>query len=121
MLQIGGERGYGWGRVRVEGEPAPTSMFFPHYELVCTEERPQLKALNGTGLLAHIQAREDDQPRGVLDPLLGRITTNKGFGQEHSKPEICWVPGGKVEEGEIFQIVEKGIWKPLGKQVPTES
>jgi hypothetical protein len=112
ILQIGGERNYGWGRVRVEDKPVLTNTF-PDYELVCTNERPQLIALKGTRVLAHTRAMEDDQPRGILEPLSSRITTNKGFGQDHSKPEICWVPGGTVKKDERFEIQEKGVWEHL--------
>ncbi len=111
-LQLGDERNYGWGRVRVEDKPPPANTL-PDYEFVCTKERPQLIALKDIRLLAHTHAKEDDQPRGLLESLSGRITTNKGFGQDHSKPEICWVPGGTVKKGERFEIQEKGIWEHL--------
>lgn len=114
-LQCGGERSYGWGKLHLEGEAEKVKdgKCFD-YTLLDTKDRPQLMATdNNRHLLAHTQI--DSVERGVaIEPLLGRETSsNTSFGKSFSNPEICWVPGGKVNAGETFQILEKGVWKQL--------
>jgi len=116
-LQFGGERGYGWGRVDlIEGKCAEVKdgKCFD-YNLDCDHDRPLLIApREDMRLLAHTVATDEPgRQRGAIEPLLGRETRSKGFGNDFSKPEICWMPGGKVNQKEKFQIGEKGIWQPL--------
>ncbi len=118
-LRLGGERSYGWGRVRLgHCEKLKNRKYFS-YEVDYKSEHPLLTALKDTQLLAHTIASDadvsdKDSSRGVaIEPFLGRETRKErgGFGASFSDPKICWVPGGKVKEGETFQILEKGIWK----------
>lgn len=115
-LQLGGERGYGWGRVRSEGKPkqVPNNECFG-YKLIPNSAHPLLSAQKATKLLAHTIAKDDKEARGVaIEPLVGRETKEaSGFGKDHSKAEICWIPGGSVSEGETFQIEARGIWEKL--------
>lgn len=117
-LQLGGERSYGWGRVRLEGKPKqiPNNECFD-YKVISNSARPLLSAQKATWLLAHTIAKndiakDDKEARGVsIEPLVGRETRNSTqFGKQHSSAEICWLPGGNVNEGETFQIQHKGIW-----------
>jgi hypothetical protein len=117
-LQLGGERSYGWGRLQLKDLKLLEDEKCLGYELNSKGDRPFLIALQDTQLLAHTIADEEDTAnvsngRGVaIEPLLGRETkANTGFGRSISKPMICWVPGGKVNQAEKFQIQEKGIWK----------
>jgi len=115
-LQLGGERSYGWGRVRLAEPCKPiTNNECLGYKLNCKEDSPVLTAPKDLQLLAHSETEGDsNSQRGAIEPLLGRITNaDTGFGRRFSDPKICWVPGGQVKEGESFQITEKGIWKPL--------
>lgn len=112
-LQFGGERGYGWGRVPVEGKPEKVrdGKCFD-YNLDCDGDRPLLTApQDHMRLLAHTEAVESDIQRGAIEPLLGRETRSRGFGNDFSEPEICWIPGGRVDKGEKFRIDNKGIWR----------
>jgi len=125
-LQFGGERGYGWGRIEPvtrKPEKVKDGKCFD-YDLDCDHDRPWLIASpENKWLLAHTVAiDEPDSQRGAIEPLMGRETgENTGFGNKFSKPQICWIPGGKVNQKEKFQIGkeekfqigEKGIWKPL--------
>ncbi len=114
-LQLGGERGYGWGRVRLHGgcKPVDNNKCFD-YDLLLDGGRPRLKAPRELRLLAHTHADTDStNNRGVsIEPLVGRETTEStGFGKNHSHAQVCWIPGGKVTEGETFQIQIKGVWE----------
>lgn len=115
-LQLGGERGYGWGRVQLQGDNyrrVNNGKCFA-YDLVANGERPQLKASEELRLLAHMHADSASMGKRevAVEPLVGRETTESTtFGKRLSHAQICWVPGGKVTQGETFQIQPKGIWK----------
>ena len=76
-LQLGGERGYGWGRVRLHNDckPVANGRCFD-YELLLDDDRPRLKAPGELRLLAHTRANTDSTVnRGVaIEPLVGRET-----------------------------------------------
>jgi hypothetical protein len=128
-LQFGGERGYGWGRVekdrveRVEekreeiGDKKYLKCF--DYDLDCVHNRPLLIApKEDMRLLAHTVATDEpDRQRGAIEPLVRRETgKDTGFGNKFPDVvEICWIPGGKVDPKETFQIGEKGIWRPFSE------
>jgi hypothetical protein len=120
-LQIGGERSYGWGRVQLEKVRKLENEACFGYTLNCEGNRPLLIAPNDIQLLAHTIVSNTDMSenslgRGVaIEPFLGRETRKGGFGASFPEPEICWVPGGKVNKDEIFEIQAKGILK---KQYP---
>lgn len=121
-LQFGGERGYGLGRVQlVQSLPlsplSPSDQCF-NYQLDYLGNHPALTIPEGKPLLAHTVA-ENVQCDGTIEPLVGRETKNTGFGNEHSKAEICWLPGSKVKETQSFEIRAKGIWKLVGDKKPS--
>jgi hypothetical protein len=116
-LQIGGERGYGWGRLLLKSpydeKPIRRSdLCFQDFEFDIDTGRPILKARPGDArLLAHTLV-DRNSALGEIEPLLGRITDSKGrFGQDHSAADICLKPGGKVAPSAMFSIKPKGLWK----------
>ncbi len=111
-LQIGGERSYGWGRVRCKGEPAKDKNCFG-YELVPTGDHPQIIVPKGKELLAHTEAEGlEGVKTGTIEPLVGRETgSDTGFGKNLSRARICWVPGSTITKEKTFQIQARGIWK----------
>lgn len=112
-IQLGGERGYGWGRVRLQGRCDEVRKCFD-YELLPNNVRPQLKAIGNTHLMAHTYAETDSVSNRevTIEPLVGRETKgDTSFGKAISHAAICWVPGGKVNKDETFQIQPKGIWE----------
>lgn len=113
-LQLGGERGYGWGRVRPEGEPQETRKFFPGWQVDLDGERPVLRAEGeGAVFYAHVQA-QGVQARGVIEPFLGRETASDGqHGERLSQARICWAPGGQLLEAGKMEIGEFGIWRKV--------
>jgi hypothetical protein len=120
-LQLGGERGYGWGRVEPmevsdvgEGEP----LFGGQYALEQGSWPPVLKARKNTCLVAHALAtglagQEPVQDiQGEIEPLVGRETAPDGrFGVQISKAYVCYVPGSKVKKSTRLQIGHYGVWK----------
>lgn len=122
-LQLGGERGYGWGRVQVEhcreikAETGQYQYIFDspeahRYIFDGSKEHPLLTTTNETQLLAHTYAEEADEGRGTIEPLIGRETTgNASFGKSITRAEICWTPGSKATTKEKFYVQQKGIWR----------
>lgn len=109
-VQIGGERGYGWGRVELIDKPKKTKTCFD-YTINDKEDSPQIMVLKDKPILAHALA-EQLGCKGTIEPLVGRETDeNKGFGGVISKAEICWIPGSIVNANKRFNIYSKGIWK----------
>jgi hypothetical protein len=113
-LQMGGERGYGWGDVEcVEIKPPENHDLF--------EEQA---TFNGGGDSPIIQAKRllaHASPAGLtatgeIEPLVGREwrscnTTNRYAGQHVEKfGDICWIPGSVVERSLDFVIRDFGIW-----------
>ncbi len=111
-LHLGGERGYGWGRVELKAKPQEVTRVF---ELTLNSEsindRPVLIIPTDNVLFAHTLA-DNLNCNGIIEPLVGRETETKtaNFGKSCSKAKICWSPGSKVN-GEIsVQIKERGLW-----------
>ncbi len=129
-LQLGGERTYGWGRVRLEKMSSPLSsgekFFVDGLAMALDGERPVLRASTNTPLLAstntpllaHALAAEFQgrrpvsSVRGPVEPLLGRETDPQGrFGAHLPEARICWPPGGILTAGAEIIIGEYGIWE----------
>ncbi len=127
-LQLGGERGYGWGRVEVAGleEVGPEHILFGMYDADPGTWPPVLTARDcgegGTWLLAHalaVDVQESGALRracnglsGPVEPLVGRETeVASGFGARLSAVRIAWVPGTRVVAGRRFRIGPCGVWE----------
>lgn len=121
-LQLGGERGYGWGRVELvrlrKCEDVNPVICFGYefkgeqaYPLLQTPEAGEASKKD-VRLLAHTHADDMDDARGTIEPLIGRETTGStSFGKSISQAEICWTPGSKARAEEKFYVQPKGIWR----------
>ena len=125
-LQLGGERGYGWGRVepvRISKLKGELSLFDGMYTVHSDAWPPVLTAQSEKArLLAHALAaslEDEDTIRGDVEPLVGREThpTDGRFGVWVSEARICYAPGSKVPEGLSFEIGPYGIWERSPEQV----
>lgn len=120
-LQLGGERGYGWGRVKPAREPEPLagrSLFDGMYTVDPNGWPLVLIAgktarLSAHGLAAEFKGRKPIQGvQGEVEPLVGRETCSAGrFGIEASEARICYAPGSAVTAGARMQIGPDGIWE----------
>jgi hypothetical protein len=120
-LQIGGERGYGWGRLSLHADCAKNPLgknarYFEDFEFYVDDATPILKAASDQSrLLAHTIA-DPSVTTGEIEPLLGRLTDeNAQFGHKHSEAAICWKPGSIISKGDKFVIKSKGLWQRLVK------
>ncbi len=118
-LQLGGERGYGWGRVEPEeGTPkevADGRLFNGAVDFDGSGERPYLSIFSGRHLLAHTKADSRLPVEGEIDPLVGRewrstSPSNRYAGQHVGFTSVCFVPGSKVIQEKKFYIEPLGIW-----------
>lgn len=99
-LQIGGERTYGWGRLRLVsdvGQPNETLNTVPQSQPV---ERWVERRLERR-LTAHACAATVSGVRGVVEPLVGWERENNGNGRTWrvSTAQICYAPGAQVDDG----------------------
>jgi len=119
-LQLGGERRYGFGQMRLVRDGMRRVDSLNGYETDWGDERnkrPRVRVPNGKPLLAHTLA-QDVAARGQIEPLVGRETRDKDgsqkdsarFGQHLTCAQVCWVPGSVVEGTECLTLDETGVW-----------
>ncbi len=121
-LQLGGERTYGWGRVRLEKleklqEP---QRFWTGWQAHLGGTRPILQANDGISSYAYAHVQADGvQAHGTLEPLVGRETQNTNqHGETLSQAVICWQPGA-LFQSTTLQIGYYGVWEASNNNTPT--
>ena len=106
-LQLGGEKGYGWGRVKFEDIiPVNGRKAIGDVQIIPHSEKVILEFAKGQHLTAHALAAEWNSPsdgilspisngkiRGLIEPLTGY--EYKGKYSPIANPPICYVPGSK--------------------------
>ncbi|MBM4459109.1 MAG: hypothetical protein FJ011_15330 [Chloroflexi bacterium] len=109
-LQLGGERGYGWGRLALAAALAtPEQMELP---------APLVQVQRGQPITAHALAahaadrRAVSDVRGPVEPLVGWERNNRGAGGNWRLSEalICYAPGSIVAADATFAIGPDGVW-----------
>jgi hypothetical protein len=121
-IQIGGERGYGWGRLRLEPDGLisvdhrPVKIF-DKVECRCEDSaRPKICVSPKQPLLAHTRV-VGVQAAGDVEPLVGRAWDNRrGAGQIVSVAEVCYAPGARLEGTQSlwFEWTTAHIWQAVG-------
>jgi len=116
-LQLGGERGYGWGDVRLFGicESRDGELFNGAAIFNGVAAVPMIRVSAGQRLLAHALAR-GLPANGDVEPLVGREwrADNPGkrfVGQHVAFNGVCFLPGSVVKEDLDFAVNEFGLWK----------
>lgn len=119
-LQIGGERGYGWGDLTlISCQPAGDNLFDGRARINSHGERPVISPQADQGsacsLLAHTLAT-DAVASGTIEPLVGREwqsnnATNRYVGQHLAHSGVCFTPGSDAEPGANFVVGHFGIWQ----------
>lgn len=132
-LQIGGERGYGWGSVEEvtvsELDERPVSLFGTDHTAHLDGNAVRIHLAVGQPILAHTLAADFDTggrrkpkavPEAVVDgpvePLVGRETSYREdagtrFGVRLSQARICYVPGSRVIQAATVQIGHFAVWE----------
>lgn len=111
-LQLGGERRYGWGQVRLQQQPQPETHFFG-YELELNNDRPTVRLQTSQPILAHAIAQRVEA-RGQIELFVGRETQDaRSFGKVLGRAQICWAPGAQVPPALPFRVGAFGLWEPV--------
>jgi hypothetical protein len=109
-LQLGGERGYGWGCLELVTKlSAPEQTGLP--ALLVQVQKGQ--AITAHALAAHANGdRAVSGVSGPAEPLVGWERDNRGAGGNWrlSDALICYAPGSVVEADTTFAIGPNGIW-----------
>ena len=108
-LQVGGERRYGFGRLRLAGCKPSNSICGT--ALTLGTPRPRLQLAKDSCFLAHVPVG-GVPARGMVEPLVGRVTQadSSTYGRRLTRSGICWVPGSVSEAARTFEFAEEGIW-----------
>jgi hypothetical protein len=111
-LQVGGERRYGFGQLRLIDELADRTP--DECEIILGGERPQIKLRPDQQVWAHTLVDGVDA-RGQAEPLVGRETAKNSadFGAKLTSGRVCWVPGSVIDRETSFQITETGVWSKI--------
>jgi hypothetical protein len=112
-LQMGGERGYGWGMVELMGEPEPIKsqdLFDGQAAFNGSGDKPIIQA-ERERLLAHTSSA-NLSAKGEIEPLVGREWKVSNQAGQHVEKfcDPCWVPGSFVDSSLNFKIQHFGIW-----------
>lgn len=119
-LQLGGERGYGWGNLELieVGQSANAELFDGKAIFNGTGDQPTISLVAAESspgyLLAHTLATNDLPASGVIEPLIGREwrshnMRNSHAGQHVEYNSVCFAPGSKVDQQLNFVIERFGI------------
>jgi hypothetical protein len=117
-LQIGGERKYGFGQVKLgeivkvnDKDLAPLGLN-GRWEEDGNEIRLKLK--ENEFVWSHVKYDSDLKIKGTIEPVVCRDWNDKGAGRELKTYGLCWVPGSVLEEDSEFVITKEfGIWEKV--------
>lgn len=113
-LWIGGERRYGFGRLRLSDDgwrPLENQQIAEGYRVSSNCGRPRIEIAAGKPFLAHTVAT-GTTASGLIEPVIGRETPESHqFGRKLTKALLCWVPGSICGESVYLEIGPDGIWQ----------
>lgn len=118
-LQMGGERGYGWGKVElVKADEHSDDHLFDGLATFYGDDNVSIIRLPTDGrLLAHTLAA-NLPAAGDIEPLVGREWRSDDpprchVGQYVSFTDVCFIPGTVVRQALDFAVEEFGVWRRL--------
>lgn len=118
-LQFGGERGYGWGDVRlvsITEPPAGDGLFAGAASIDVTGDRPVAHVEAGGHVPAH-SLPAGGRIGGLLEPLVGREWRTNNPRNRHSGAYVEYtgfflMPGATALEDTRFTVGHFGLWSP---------
>ncbi len=106
-LQVGGERRYGFGQLRLCKFTKVSEMDKDGWEWKLGTKQVTIEA--DKPLFAHALASEVEA-RGAIEPLVGRETSHSGrFGWKLSRAQVCWTPGARLTGARTVEIGARGV------------
>ena len=105
-LQVGGERGYGWGRIQLQNRPLKGKPISgdPIGELVDGK------------IIAHLKAKNTANIQGAVEPILGWERKQNGDGSKKwqlSEAKIAFAPGTLVPKNSAYKIGSNGLLEQI--------
>jgi len=122
-LQLGGERGYGWGEARLIAgglsQLSEKEKLFEGIGFISTTRRPLLTLERDQVILAHTNS-STEHVSGELEPMVGREwranqknNDRRHIGQHLAFNGFFYAPGSVVSAKCQFEIGEGGFWQAL--------
>ena len=110
LLQIGGERKYGFGIIELHKLDENNGSFQLNWE----EKNGQilLSLEKNSYVWAHVGYHKDLEIRGNIEPLVSRAWGEDGTGIKTEHQDFHWMPGSQILEDNFFILRKDGIWKP---------
>jgi hypothetical protein len=119
-VSVGGERKYGWGRMRLDraicldSEP---SLFGYPLAIDCADIAPRVCIPANNPIFAHLPVSTGLTLQGQIEPLVGRewahsggqIDRPWGYGQHVTDAHFCWAPGSSLLSERSLFIGPYGI------------
>jgi len=111
-LQLGGERRYGFGRLKLCHDLCHLVEDVFGYPLHDGKNRFLVKVRCKKPILAHAAVAECDHLEGSIEPLVSREWSARGPGREVVQIGLCYTPGSIVNSNDevTFTIGNYGIW-----------
>ncbi|HDH44625.1 MAG TPA: hypothetical protein ENG66_04455 [Thermococcus sp.] len=117
-LQIGGERKYGFGQLKLEEFIEVNDQDLDHlgFKGRWKEDKDEirLELKRNEFIWSHVKYDSDLKIKGSIEPIVGRDWSDRGAGRELRSHGLCWVPGSILMEDKTFKITEEfGLWKVI--------
>ncbi|MEJ2252313.1 MAG: hypothetical protein P8Y97_21965 [Candidatus Lokiarchaeota archaeon] len=109
ILQIGGERNYGFGAIELKKLDDNVDQF--HFTWKEKSKQIFLSLKKNGSILAHVGYDDKLEIKGNIEPLVSRVWSDNGAGKKLENKEYHWVPGSKILKNYQFKICKDGIWK----------
>ena len=114
-IQIGGERIYGFGKLKlIDNEIEQKEKLFDKYQLDLSTKKAGVKKTEGQIIaLSHVLIDDKllNSIKGDMEPLVVREWGSRGAGKKVNYHGIALVPGTRFETDSQIVIDEFGLWK----------
>ncbi|NLT94281.1 MAG: hypothetical protein GXW85_01915 [Clostridia bacterium] len=116
-LQVGGERKYGFGLLKMEGKPkkeGSNDFISLGYNGTWKEKNGEvyISIREKDPIWSHVKNTSDLKIKGEVELFIGRDWSDKGAGRELNVCGLCWSPGSILLEEKSFKITRDfGLWE----------
>ena len=115
ILQVGGERKYGFGLLKLKELRKVNSKDLKDFGFpgAWEEDAGAIKITLSTEqyIWSHAKHASDLKIKGNIEPVVGRDWDSKGAGRKLSSHGLYWSPGSILLRDETFQIKDFGLWE----------